>query len=206
MWSGWLVYIKERQEGNNTYRNIADVVQLTNTCNVNFVLHRMRRVMRNTLYQYWLGSKPDYYHSRDSGPPLDVQVSCLNPFSTWVHSYAITCWTKQAMDVNFQLWIDKMATFNLNLSSYTRHIGHPRVTVACQSGSALFTLGLNLAKSTPLATRRKVANHSPKTPRGKQTSSKDIWSGGFPFVSNTFTHLHRGHFRYSCTTIWTLAR
>jgi hypothetical protein len=52
---------------------------------------------------------------------------CFNPFSTepvlqimllslaqmWVHSYAITCWTKQAMDANFQLWIDKMATFNL---------------------------------------------------------------------------------------------
>jgi hypothetical protein len=81
------------------------------------------------------------------------------------------------------------------------HLGHPSVTVACQSDSALFTLGLNLAKSTSLghAVRRKVANHSPWTPRGKQTSSKDIWSGGFPFLSNTFTHLHQGHFRYACT-------
>jgi hypothetical protein len=41
------------------------------------------------------------------------------------------------------------------------HLGHPRVTVARQSDWALFTLGLNLAKSTPIATRRKVANHSP---------------------------------------------
>jgi hypothetical protein len=79
------------------------------------------------------------------------------------------------------------------------HLGHPRVTVACQSDSALFALGLSLAKSTPLAARRKVANHSPWTPRGKQTSSMDIWSWGFPFLSNTFTHLHRGHFRYACT-------
>jgi hypothetical protein len=41
-----------------------------------------------------------------------------------------------------------------------------------------------------------VANYSLWIPRGKQTSSKDIWSGGFPFLSN---HLHRGHFRYACT-------
>jgi hypothetical protein len=34
------------------------------------------------------------------------------------------------------------------------HLGHPRVTVTCKSDSALFTLGLNLAKSTPLAARR----------------------------------------------------
>jgi hypothetical protein len=85
------------------------------------------------------------------------------------------------------------------LNSWTLHLRHPRVTVTRQSDSALFTLGLILAKSTPLATRRKVANHSPWTPRGKQTSSKDIWSGDFPFLSNTFTHLHRGHFRYACT-------
>jgi hypothetical protein len=39
------------------------------------------------------------------------------------------------------------ACFNL---IHLRH-GHPRVTVACQSDSALFALGLNLAKSTPLA-------------------------------------------------------
>jgi hypothetical protein len=35
--------------------------------------------------------------------------------------------------------------------------------------------------------------------RGKQTSSKDIWRVGFPLLSSTFTHLHRGHFRYACT-------
>jgi hypothetical protein len=70
------------------------------------------------------------------------------------------------------------------------HLGHPMVTVAHQSDSALFALGLNLAKSTSLAARRKVANHNPWTPRGKQTSSKDILSGGFPFLSNTLTHLH----------------
>jgi hypothetical protein len=40
------------------------------------------------------------------------------------------------------------------------HLGHPRVTVACQSDWALFTLGLNLAKSTSLAARSKVANYS----------------------------------------------
>jgi hypothetical protein len=81
----------------------------------------------------------------------------------------------------------------------SKFIGHPRVTVARQLDWALFVLGLILAKSTFLAARRKVANHSPRTPRGKQTSSTDIWSGGFPFLSNTFTHLHRGHFRYACT-------
>jgi hypothetical protein len=41
------------------------------------------------------------------------------------------------------------------------HLGHPRVKVARQSDWALFTLGLNLAKSTPLRTGKKVANHSP---------------------------------------------
>jgi hypothetical protein len=56
------------------------------------------------------------------------------------------------------------------------HLGYPRVTV----GLASLTLGLNLAKSTPLATRRKVANHSLRTPRGKQTSSKDIWGFSIP--------------------------
>jgi hypothetical protein len=54
------------------------------------------------------------------------------------------------------------------------HLGHPRVTVACQSDSALFTLGLNLAKSTPLATGLTYTNpeknafsefFSKKTPR-----------------------------------------
>jgi hypothetical protein len=37
---------------------------------------------------------------------------------------------------------------------YHPHLGHPRVTVACQSNSALFTLA-------PLSTGKKVANHSP---------------------------------------------
>jgi hypothetical protein len=31
-----------------------------------------------------------------------------------------------------------------------------------------------------------VANHSPRTPRSKQTWSKDICSGDFPFLSNIF--------------------
>jgi hypothetical protein len=57
----------------------------------------------------------------------------LNPFSTeptWVHSYAITCtcWTKQAMDVNFQLWIDKMVNFNLTPSGITSVL---TLTVSC---------------------------------------------------------------------------
>jgi hypothetical protein len=73
------------------------------------------------------------------------------------------------------------------------------VTVARQSDWALFTLGLNLAKSTSLTTRNKVANHSPRTPRGKQTPTKDIWSGDFHSSPNTFKYLHRGHFRYACT-------
>jgi hypothetical protein len=34
-------------------------------------------------------------------------------------------------------------------------LGHPRVTVARQADWALFTLGLNLAKSTSLTTRKK---------------------------------------------------
>jgi hypothetical protein len=75
------------------------------------------------------------------------------------------------------------------------HLGHPRVTVARQSDSALFTLGLILAKSTPLATRRKVANHSPWTPRGKQTSSKDIWNRDFhssPIHSHTCIEVTSG--------------
>jgi hypothetical protein len=42
-------------------------------------------------------------------------------------------------------------------SSHTDYLGHPRVTDACQSDSALLTLGLNLA----LATQRKVANQCP---------------------------------------------
>jgi hypothetical protein len=40
-------------------------------------------------------------------------------------------------------------------------LGHLRVTVARQSDWALFALGLNLAKSTSLAMRKKVPNHSP---------------------------------------------
>jgi hypothetical protein len=71
--------------------------------------------------------------------------------------------------------------------------GRPQKTI-------LDTQGLQSpANSAPLRTGKKVANHSPWTPRGKQSSSKDIWSGGFPFLSNTFTHLHRGHFGYACT-------
>jgi hypothetical protein len=101
------------------------------------------------------------------------------------------------------LW---MNLISMMFSSLTKvcvyHLGHPRVTVARQSDLALFALGLILAKSTSLAVQRKVANHSPRTPpppRGKQTSGKAIRSGGFLFLSNTFTHLHRGHFRYACT-------
>jgi hypothetical protein len=46
-------------------------------------------------------------------------------------------------------------------SAAKSHLGHPRFTVARQSDWASFTLGLNLAKSTSLTTRKKVANHSP---------------------------------------------
>jgi hypothetical protein len=56
------------------------------------------------------------------------------------------------------------------------HLGHQRVTVARQSDLALFTLGLNLAKSASLPTRKKGGQSQPSTPRGKQTLSKDIWS------------------------------
>jgi hypothetical protein len=80
--------------------------------------------------------------------------------------------------------------------SSTHHLGHPRVTVARQSDWALF----NLAKSTSLNTRKKVANHSPWTPQGKQTSSKDIWSGDFhssPIHSNTCIEVTSGIL--SCT-------
>jgi hypothetical protein len=73
-----------------------------------------------------------------------------------------------------------------------------------QSDRPLSTLGLNVVNSAPFTSRRQAANHSPRTPRGKQTSSKDIWSGDFPFLSNTLKYLHRGHFRYPCTkTTWT---
>jgi hypothetical protein len=48
------------------------------------------------------------------------------------------------------------------------YLRHPRVTVARQTDWALFTLGLSLAKSAPICTGKKVANHSPWIPRGKQ--------------------------------------
>jgi hypothetical protein len=73
------------------------------------------------------------------------------------------------------------------------HLGHPRVTVACQLDWALFPLGLDLAKSTSLATRRMVTNHSRWTPRCKPTSSKDIWSGGISIPLLPAIH------SYTCT-------
>jgi hypothetical protein len=47
---------------------------------------------------------------------------------TWVHSYAITSRTKQAVYTNFQLWIDKTATFNLTPSGKTSDL---TFTVSC---------------------------------------------------------------------------
>jgi hypothetical protein len=41
------------------------------------------------------------------------------------------------------------------------HLGHPRVTVARQSDLALFTLGLNLAKSTSLYHAKKGGQSQP---------------------------------------------
>jgi hypothetical protein len=32
-----------------------------------------------------------------------LQITLFSVAQTWVHAYAITCWTKQAMDVNFQV-------------------------------------------------------------------------------------------------------
>jgi hypothetical protein len=96
--------------------------------------------------------------------------------------------------------VDQCNFMTLIMCYYIHHLGRPRVTVARQSDWALFALGINLVNSAPLCMGKKVANHSPWTPWGKQTSSKDIWSGGFPFLSNTFTHIsNRGHFRYACT-------
>jgi hypothetical protein len=74
-----------------------------------------------------------------------------------------------------------------------------------QSDRPLSTLGLSLANSAPLASRRKVANHSPRTPRGNKPQAR-ISGVGIFHSSNTFKYLHRGHFRYPCTkTTWTLA-
>jgi hypothetical protein len=60
----------------------------------------------------------------------------------------------------------------------------------------LLPLELTAANSAPLSTGKKGANHSPLTPRDKQ--SKDIWSGDFhcsPIIeSNT---CNRGHFSVS---------
>jgi hypothetical protein len=73
------------------------------------------------------------------------------------------------------------------------------IILAIQSDSALFTLAPLCAGQSQLLTLR-----------GKQTSSKNIWSGGFPFLFNTFTHLHRGHrrnglmpdsFKITCSSI-----
>jgi hypothetical protein len=47
------------------------------------------------------------------------------------------------------------------LKSRAFHLGHPRVTVARQSDWALFALGLNLAKSNSLATRKKGGQSQP---------------------------------------------
>jgi hypothetical protein len=70
------------------------------------------------------------------------------------------------------------------------HLGQPMATVARQSDWALFTLGLNLAKSTSFATRRKVANHSPcKLPEDKQTSNNDLDSCQIEFKNNLFGDL-----------------
>jgi hypothetical protein len=74
------------------------------------------------------------------------------------------------------------------------HLGHARVTVTCQSDSALSTLGLNLAKSTPLATRRKVANHSPRTPEVNKPQARISGVGPIHCIEVTSG-------TYSCTTI-----
>jgi hypothetical protein len=92
-----------------------------------------------------------------------------------------------------------MKSFIAKCIIYIHHLGHPRVTVARQSDWALFALGLNLANSAPLCTGKKRQPLKNWTPQGKQTSSKDIWSGEFPFLSNTFTHLHWGHFSFTST-------
>jgi hypothetical protein len=68
---------------------------------------------------------------------IDLTLSVLNQFykyhffslaQTWVHSYAITSRTKQAVYTNFQLWIAKTATFNLTTSGVTSDL---TLTVSC---------------------------------------------------------------------------
>jgi hypothetical protein len=61
---------------------------------------------------------------------------CLLTFSvlsqslaqTWVHTYAITSRTKEAVYTNFQLWIYKTAIFNLTPSGVTSHL---TLTISC---------------------------------------------------------------------------
>jgi hypothetical protein len=92
----------------------------------------------------WMSDSAGYqmYPIPLAGPNLEKIH--LNPFSTepvykcttdffslaqtWVHSYAITSWTKQAVYTHFQLWIDKTATFNLTPSGVTSDF---TLTVSC---------------------------------------------------------------------------
>jgi hypothetical protein len=71
-------------------------------------------------------------HSKTRLNPLStesiLQIPLLSLVQTWVHSYAITSRTKQAVYTNFQLWIDKTATLNLTPSGVTSDL---TLTVSC---------------------------------------------------------------------------
>jgi hypothetical protein len=57
-----------------------------------------------------------------------LQIPLFSLAQTWVHSYEITSWTKQAVYTNFQLSIDKTAAFNLTPSRITSNL---TLTVSC---------------------------------------------------------------------------
>jgi hypothetical protein len=74
-------------------------------------------------------------------------------------------------------------------SVYVLHIGRQWLTVTPPVNTTLLLpLGLTVAKSASLVTRRKVANHSPRNktllPEIRQTSSKAIMSGDLHVLSN----------------------
>jgi hypothetical protein len=60
---------------------------------------------------------------------------------TWVHSYAITSRTKQAVYTNLQLWIDKTATFNLTPSGITSALYTLTVSCVYRTGQVGHCLG-----------------------------------------------------------------
>jgi hypothetical protein len=79
--------------------------------------------------------------------------------------------------------------------TWRMHLGHPRVTVVCQSDSALFALGLNLAKSTPLAVRRRRPITGLELPKVNKPQARISGVGDFhssPIHSHTCIEVTSG--------------